>query len=324
MWLKQLSYDPLSPLWKSHNPAIEYFARRDLLGEEVGEIKVLWDLPIPRSLIRRQQDDGSWKYPGGNKKIRSPENYNQLETFRNFGELVEKFGFDNSHPTIQNGAEYLFTCQTDEGDFRGIYGNQYATTYSAAIMELLIKAGYADDPRIEHGFHWLLSQRQDDGGWAIPLRTMHITYKDALKLPQVLQGDRSKPFSHLITGMALRAFAAHPDYRNIPEAQHAAELLMSRFFQRDKYVDRQDKKYWEGVSFPFWFTDILTSLDSLYFLGFRRDQAPIQTALDWLSQRQLEDGTFNLKILRGRDKDLPYWITLVASRIFKRYYADLK
>lgn len=322
MWLKKLSYDPLSPLWKSHNPAIEYFTKRDLLEEEVGEVEVLWDLAIPRSLIRRQQDDGSWKYPGGNNKIRSPENYNQLETFRNFGEMVEKFGFDNRHPTIQNAAEYLFSCQTDEGDFRGIYGNQYATTYSAAIMELLIKAGYADDPRIDHGFNWLLSQRQDDGGWAIPLRTMHITYKNALKLPNVLQGDRSKPFSHLITGMALRAFAAHPHYRNSPEAQHAAELLMSRFFQHDKYADRRDKKYWEGVSFPFWFTDILTSLDSLYFLGFRRDQAPIQMALDWLSQRQLEDGTFNLKILRGRDKDLKYWITLVVCRLFKRYYQD--
>ena len=94
---------------------------------------------------------------------------------------------------------------------------------------------------------------------------------------------------------------------------------MTRFFLRDKYVDRQDKKFWEGVSFPFWFTDIVSSLDSLYFLGFKRDEPQIGSALDWLADRQKTDGTFNLKLLKVRDKDLKYWVTLAVCRIFKRY-----
>jgi hypothetical protein len=322
MWLEKLPYNPLDCLISSNNPAIEYFTKRDLLEEKVPSVKVLWDLSVPKSLFNRQQEDGSWKYPGGNKKIRSPENYNQLETFRQLGELVEKYGFNKNHSSIEKAAEFLFSCQTDEGDFRGIYGNQYATTYSSAIMELLIKAGYQEDPRIEKGFQWLISHRQEDGGWAIPLRTMNITYSDALQMKDLLQGDYRKPFSHLITGMVLRAFAAHHHYRNAPEAQNAGKLLMSRFFQRDKYVDRQDKKYWESVSFPFWFTNIVTSLDSLYFLGFGVEEAPIQLSLDWLVEKQKEDGTFDLKLLLIRDKDLKYWITLVICRIFKRYYGD--
>jgi hypothetical protein len=36
---------------------------------------------------------------------------------------------------------------------------QYTPNYSAAIMELLIKAGYSTDVRTEKGFQWLLSIR---------------------------------------------------------------------------------------------------------------------------------------------------------------------
>jgi Squalene-hopene cyclase C-terminal domain len=320
MWLKKLSYDPIESLIRTDNPSIQYFTKRDLLKEKVVDVDCLWDMQLPKKLIKSQQEDGSWKYPGAQLKLRSQENYNQLETFRQLGELVEKYGFNNTHPTIQKAAKYLFSCQTEEGDFRGIYGNQYATTYTGAIMEILIKAGYTSDPRIEKGFQWLISKRQKDGGWAIPLRTVNMKYVDALMLPELLQGDRTKPFSHLITGIVLRAFASHPSYRNAPEARFAGKLLISRFFKRDKYNDRREKKHWKAVSYPFWFTDIVTSLDSLYFLGFKREEQEIQSALNWLAGRQISDGTFKLKLLREHDKDLKYWITLVICRIFERYY----
>ncbi len=322
MWLKELSYDPIESLINSKNRSIDYFTKRDLLDRDVPDISCLWELKVPKKIVQKQQDDGSWIYPGGLNKLRSPDDYNQLETFRQFGELVEKYGFNKKHPTIVKAANYLFDCQTNEGDFRGIYGHQYAPTYSAAIMELLIKSGYSKDQRIEKGFQWLLSHRQNDGGWVIPFRTLNLNYHDALKLAEPLQSDRTKPFSHLITGMVLRTFAAHPIYCNAPEGQQAGKLLMSRFFQRDKYIDRQDKKYWERVSFPFWFTDIVSSLDSLYFLGFRKEEPAIQSALDHLIDKQLSDGTFNLRLLKGKDKDLKYWITLVICRIIKRYYSD--
>jgi hypothetical protein len=39
------------------------------------------------------------------------------------------------------------------------------------ILKLLIQAGYHDDPRIQKGFQWLLSMRQSDQGWTIPILT---------------------------------------------------------------------------------------------------------------------------------------------------------
>ena len=141
------------------------------------------------------------------------ENYDQLETFRQLGILVEKFGFTRQHPSIERAATYLLSFQTDEGDLRGIYGNQYAPTYVGAILEVLIKAGYADDPRIAKALAWLLAMRQSDGGWAIPVRTVGVPFPEFIDVerhPRPLAPDRSKPSSHLVTGMVLRAFAAHP------------------------------------------------------------------------------------------------------------------
>ncbi len=131
VWKEHFKVDPTDILMSSKNEALKYFTRRDLLDEKVKSIKTLWELPEVEKILRRQQDNGSWKYPGGKKDIRLPENYDQLETYRNLGELVEKYGFNKDHKALQKAAEFLFQFQSDEGDFRGIYNNQYSTTYTA-------------------------------------------------------------------------------------------------------------------------------------------------------------------------------------------------
>lgn len=318
--INELKVTPIPLLVSCGNFAIEYFTRRDILNEEVGSVEELWQLPTVLKILKKQEDGGSWKYPGKIREdVRSRENYNQLETYRIMGGLVEKYGLNRNHHQIQKAAEYFFSCQSPEGDFRGIYGNQYATTYSPAIMELLIKAGYGNDKRIEKGFQWLLSIRQDDGGWIIPFRTSGMNLKEALLANEPNTPDRSKPFSHLVTGIVLRAFAAHPEYRESVDAHRAGDLLVTRFFKSDKYPDRKDKKFWERVSYPFWFTDIISALDSLSLFGFTRDNHHIQEGLEFLSKQQNNEGLFDLKIVRGSDKDLKYWICLAICRLFKRY-----
>lgn len=131
----------------------------------VPPVESLWKLNDVQALLRKQNDDGSWRYRAVRRtSLRSGENYDQLETYRIIGQLVEKSGMTRAHPAVQRAAECLFSFQTDEGDFRGIYGTQYTPHYTAGIMELLIKAGYANDERIARGFAWLLSMRQRDGG----------------------------------------------------------------------------------------------------------------------------------------------------------------
>ena len=162
---RPLRVDPSSLLASSSNPAIAFFARRDLLGERPGPASDLWELREPVRIVRRQSSDGSWKYPAPKASLRSPEDYDQIETFRQLGILVEEYAITREHPAIARAAEFLLSFQTSEGDIRGIYGNQYATPYVGAIIELLVKAGYTEDPRIATTFNWMLAIRQSDGGW---------------------------------------------------------------------------------------------------------------------------------------------------------------
>jgi len=320
-WLKQLRYNPLPRLVSSENKALLFFVRRDLLSERDTPIQNLWNLPIVIKIISKQLDNGAWKYPGGKARVRSEQNYNQLETYRILGQLVEKYGFTREHSAIKRAADFLFSFQTEEGDFRGIYGNQYTPNYTAGIMELLIKAGYDNDPRIEKGFKWLISIRQNDGGWAIPLRTIGAKLDIETMDDDTIKPEASKPFSHLATGVVLRAFAAHEKYRKSKEAKTAGELLMSHLFKSDNYPDRGNPSYWTKFTFPFWFTDLLSALDSLSLLEFTRNETQIDKALKWLINSQKENGLWELNLLKNKsDKDLNLWIDLVICRLLKRYY----
>jgi hypothetical protein len=189
-------------------------------------------------------------------------------------------------------------------------------------MELLIKSGYQNDHRIEKGFRWLLSCRQNDGGWAIASRTKNVKIDDFLFRAETIQPDKTKPFSHLVTGVVLRAFAAHPEYHHSDEAKVAGKLLASRFFKKDAYPDRGTIDFWTRFSFPFWFTDILSSLDSLSLLGIKMQETEVKKAIDWLIKAQAEDGLWNVHLVRGKDKDLNFWIALAICRVFKRFSSN--
>ena len=321
-WRKQLLYDPIPILLSSKSPTVTYFTRRDLLDEDSGPVEKLWELPEAQKITRKQMKSGGWKYPSPAATARSAEDYDQIETYRNLGFLVEKFGFTRVHPAIRNAAEFLFFSQTSAGDFRGIYGTQYSPNYSAGILELLIKAGYERDRRVARGLRWLLSMRQADGGWAIPFRTATAGKLDAAFMrTRTLEPDRAKPFSHMVTGVVLRAFAVSRTLIRNDDVQAAGKLLASRFFKPDSYIDRKAAGFWTGFRFPFWFTDLLSALDTPSRLGFSADDAEIRKGLDWFAQRQRKDGGWTLKLLGGADKALPYWLDLTVCRIIKRFYS---
>ena len=270
--MKQLRRDPMGLLVAADDAALRSMARRELLGETTPEINT-GELPAVRRAVARQQPDGRWKYPGGNPAIRSRAAYDQLETYRQLGVLVCKFGLDRQHPAVAAAAGFLSSCQTGAGDYRGIYGRQYTPNYSAAITELLIRAGYDRSAQVENTMRWLLRMRQDDGGWAIPARTLGMSLNVMLTARETFEPDRSRPSSHLITGIVMRALAAHPRYRHSADTRRAAELLKSRFFRRDLYPDRAAPSYWLVFSYPFWWTDLLSALDSLARIGFRAVRA---------------------------------------------------
>jgi hypothetical protein len=329
-WRQQFKFDPIPPLLSSADEALQYFVRRDLLAEPVGPVQRLWNLPEAQRILRKQQADGSWPRPGVQKH--PAINDHLIETWRQFRFLVEQYGFTRESPSAARAAEFLFSCQTDEGDIRGILANQYITYYMGAIMALLIQAGYGDDPRMAKGFRWLLSMRQNDGGWTIPLITHTLDratqYRLTSEYAEPVQPDRSKPFSHNWTGMVLRAFAVHPQERTSAEARTAAGLLKSRFFQPDAYTSYQAASYWVRFEYPFWWNNLVAALDSVSRIGLSKEDAQMQQALSWLIAHQEENGLWRVSYAeaheqRGetaRARTMKPWISLAICRIFRRLY----
>lgn len=160
-----LPLDPLPALLAWDDPALNWFVQHDLLQETAPPVETLWELPEAVRRVQRQQADGSWRYPGRSFDPRTGTNYNLLETYRQLGVLVEMSGLTRNHPALQQAAAFVFSCQTGEGDIRGILGNQAMPYYHGALLELLIKAGYGDDLRVKQGLNWFRTHQSADGLW---------------------------------------------------------------------------------------------------------------------------------------------------------------
>ncbi len=303
----------IKTLLDTRNESLIVFTKRILLGEEVHP-EDLWNLPRVRKILKNQQPNGSWIYPNKKATLRSPTNYNQYQTYKTVAELIEFCGLNKNHDAIKKAAEYLFSFQTKEGEFRGMYGNQYSPNYSASIKEFLIKAGY-DGTRIEKSLNWLLKIRQDDGGWAIPLRTRNREL-EALNEKQTIEPNTARPFSHLITGIVLRPFSLIASYRGT--VAEAGTLLANRVFTRDKYPDRNGVEYWTKFTFPYHWTDILSTIDTLTLLGIN-DHPKIKEIKRWFDKHKKENGIYDVSVMAGaKYKDVEYWITLHYLKVLKR------
>jgi len=285
----------------------------------------LWRLPAAQKILKKQQPDGSWPRPGVHKH--EAINDELIEAWKQFRFLIQVYGFTRDDPAARRAAEFLFSCQTEAGDIRGFLANQYATYYTGAILSLLIQAGYEDDPRVEKGLQWLLSMRQDDMGWSVPIITYKLDqatiYRLSSEYAEPLEPDRSKPFSHNATGMVIRAFAAHSRHRRSEAARVAASLLKSRFFQPDAYTSYQAASYWVRFQYPFWWNNLVAALDSVTLIDPARDE-PMDRVLAWLVDHQQPDGLWLASYVEGQTEDTTrtretrLWVTLAICRVLRR------
>jgi hypothetical protein len=187
--------------------------------------------------------------------------------------------------------------------------------YSAAITEVLLRAGYEGSAQVGNTLRWLLAMRQDDGGWAIPARMLGLPLKAMLSSRGALEPGRSCPSSHLVTGVVVRALAAHPRYRRWPGPRRAAELLKSRFFRRYAYPDRAAPSYWLVFSCPCWRTGLLPAPGSLAQTGFRVREPGIARGHAWFISSQEPSGLRNTGHSRPRGRHGDLWAGLAVCRM---------
>ena len=335
-WIKQLKYDPVDSLINSNNETISYFVKRDLLSENVTDINYIWDLPEPKNILKKQNSLGFWRSNSQNRKKAPAVNYDLYETFKQVSKLIDMYEFNNNHESIRKAVEFIFSCQTDEGDIRGIIGNQYAPYYTGLIMSLLIKAGYENDPRIIKGFKWLIEMRQNDGGWVIgsPGGFGKYSKEEYEKLTTHNVGtkkdfDKTKPFTHSGTGMVIRAFAVHPKYKKTKEALNAANLLKSQILKKDNSTSYKAVDNWVNFKYPFFWTDLISVMDSISLIEIPKEDGDVEKALNWFKENQQKSGLWKNSYSRihkntvnKKTYEVQLWISLAICRIFKRYYAS--
>jgi hypothetical protein len=320
-WRSALRTDPIPALRAADEAALAWHLQAEVLGEEAPPKESLWRLPEVAQVLKGQQPSGHWRYP---KQPPPPTgNYDLLETFRQLRFLVALYGLDQHHPALRSAAEWVFGFQTPEGDLRGILGNQYMPYYHGMILALIIEAGYARDARVSSGLDWLISMRQQDGGWIVPAQAIPPSRKTLAFWHQPpIPPDRARPSSHLATGMALRPLALHPEFRGRSEVLGAAEWLKRRFFQSEAYNDRRAPGYWTKLGYPYWWTDLLMALDSISLIGLGVEDPEVASGIQWFLDHQDGDGLWPTGYGKGRRAESARrWVGLRACVILKRILA---
>ncbi len=318
MWRDYFHVDPLPVLLSAQNAGLIFHMERDLLNQQVHQISRVWESEPVLKILQKQQSDGSWRFKGNRPGDELGENYELVETWKMLRLLVGKYAFDRSHPALERAANFVFSCQSEEGDIRGILSNQYAPYYTGALLELLIKAGYKEDSRVRHGLDWLLSVQQDDGGWIVPMNMFKQTYYYEAAFKDPIPPRKELPASHIITGMVLRAFSIHPDYKKKKEVLKAGEFLTGRLFKKDAFTFRQAAEYWFKLQYPFWWTNLLSAIHTLSALGFISSDPRVCKGLEWFCENQKPDGTWTSSY-DGKDPEADLWITFAVCRMVKAF-----
>ncbi|MCU0488299.1 MAG: hypothetical protein MUE67_05015 [Anaerolineales bacterium] len=232
IWLPLLLTDP--------SPCLRWLVLRHLFGypEAHPEVQELSGLrasdPLATALFAIQEPDGSWKSSGlaegslgGSRVLATAFALTRL------GYL----GFDRHHPVLENGAAFLFSQQRPDGswplpmDVDLDEGDSPAGQDTTALVPLqtalplrgLAAVGYAQDPRSERAYEWLLQQRLPDGAW--PTGIAWGVYRGVAgyrRLAHSRWGCRSN------TTAALLCLALHPQRQSSAEARRALDLLLGR------------------------------------------------------------------------------------------------
>ncbi len=282
-WRARLGRDPVPILLREGSEALVARVRRDLIDdEEAPRADEVLTYAEVKSFLRKQEKNGAFPPKPPEKAIGPAKFARAVATLRALDRMAD-FGLRKSEDPVSRAAELLLDSQNDDGGIGDLAVGETPEARARAVavhfhgwaLSALCRAGYDDDPRVEKGFRFLLANRQADGGWA---------------WRGVRTDSAARPSSHLVTGMALRAFASSATRRSSREARRAAELLATRFLQPDRYPDRKAAAYWEQISEPRFWTDVLDALDGVTAVGLGKENSGVRTAEAYVRGRQNPDG----------------------------------
>jgi hypothetical protein len=322
-WRARLGRDPVPILLREGSPALAARVRRDLIDDEEAprEDEVV-TYPEVKAFLRKQEGSGAFPVKPPEKALGSQKFGRAVATIRGLERLAD-YGLGHTHPAVQKAASLLLSSQASDGGIGDLALGETPDSRSKSValhfhgwaLAALCRTGFDEDERIAKGFRFLQASRQADGGWA---------------WRGVRTDSAARPSAHLVTGMALRAFAASPSRRSSREAKRAAELLATRFLQRDRYPDRQAASFWEQLGEPRFYTDVLDALDGVTAVGLGKENSGVRTAEAYLRGRQSPDGLWypggptkpalgaRAETPPAKDREAARWLTVRVLIVLRR------
>ena len=313
-----MAKDPIPMLLREGSPALAARIRRELIDDdEAPKADEILSYAEVKAFLKKQGKKGEFAAKPPEKAL-GPEPFaTALSTLRAL-ERCNEFGLGVEVPEVKAAAEFLLASQDAEGALASLAVGEKKTDkpkhvavhFQGWALGALCKAGLDADPRVDKGFRWLLGSRQADGGWA---------------WRGVRTESAARPSSHLVTGMALRAFAASPSRRSSREARRAAELLATRFLQPDRYPDRKAARFWEEIVEPRLWTDVTDALDTVTSVGLGKENSGVRTAEAYVRGRQTKDGLWYPggpdevpKEPSTKEKEEARWLTVRTLVVLRR------
>ncbi len=299
-------------LQEKNQPAVRYKALTELAGlsgkdEEVRIARAdISKRGWAREILRLQRSDGTWQ-PNETGLYRPKylaTNWMML--------ILTDLCLTSENPGVKHGCDLFFNNWLKSGHDE----SEYEVCVVGNLARILLKCGYADDPRVRRLINWLLEAQKGDGGW-------HCFPSDTGTL------DCWEP---------LAAFAAIPRRQWTGKLKQSVERGAEFYLERHLFNEGRRYEPWFRFHYPVhYYYDVLIGLDTLTALGYGDDRR-LRPALQILEDRKLSNGKWILDAVhpdigpgakyRQKRKATPFsleeagkpskWITLTAMSVLKR------
>jgi hypothetical protein len=332
-WISKLHADPTEWLLEKNNPSVRYFTLRDLLEKPTTDSEVkeaaqdIMKTGIMSAILAKQTNKGYWDEPERFYTAKYKGTAWQLM-------ILAELGADRNDDRIRKACEFIlsFSQDIESGGFAhssstkkgGGRHSEVIPCLTGNMVWSLIRLGYLEDPRLQHGISWITNyQRFDDGIPEVPKGWPYDRLKAACL---------GKHTCHMGAVKALKALAEIPEKKRSAAVKQTIEkgaeyLLLHHVFKSSHDVSRVPKPGWLKFGFPLMYqTDALEILGILTRLGYKDKR--MQEAVDVVVSKQDNQGkcflenTFNGRYwVNVEQKGKPSkWITLRSLLVLKQFY----
>ena len=279
MLLDNLNVGLIARLLESDNPAIRYRTMTEILEWPVDDPQVcaaqaaIPSFPPVAKLLAAQKPEGYWVQ----QDYYIPKHYSTFWVLS----LLADLGMTAENEHVRRGCEYIFAHQRPDGQFcrrRRIPGHgtiwetQAEPCTQARITRFLIHFGYRSDPHTRAAIEWLLVTQRQDAMWLC-----------------------NRPGRGCLRATLdfLRAAVLDPLTAAQPATARAASAVCDLLLEPGMGRYHVDEA-WAVLTYPYFGYGLISALGALAQLGYSSDHPKVATALKYLLNRRLPDGSWPL------------------------------